>query len=69
MLRTNYVGTKVWGRRGTKFEQIAGEVTNTSFCRLEGCGGVRLHVKWPGGKRTYVCTKGCSKEGQDLRIG
>jgi hypothetical protein len=54
-----YVGKKVYGRQGSEFENVAGEVTGTSLCRLEGCGGTRLHVKWPDGKRTYPCAKGC----------
>jgi hypothetical protein len=54
-----YVGKKVYGRQGSDFENVAGEVTGTSLCRLEGCGGTRLHVKWPDGKRTYPCAKGC----------
>jgi hypothetical protein len=64
-----YVGRKVYGRKGTEYENVYGVVTNTSLCGLAGCGGTRLHVKWPDGKRTYPCAKGCS-EGADgsLRI-
>lgn len=28
-------------------------------CRLDGCTGMRIHVKWPDGKHTYPCSKGC----------
>jgi hypothetical protein len=56
---TEYVGKKVYGRHGSEFENVAGEITGTSLCRLEGCGGTRLHVKWPDGQRTYPCAKGC----------
>ena len=28
------------------------------LCGLEGCKGVRLRVRWPGGKTTWPCTVG-----------
>jgi hypothetical protein len=31
---------------------------STHYCRLEGCGGVRVSVKWAGGKRTFPCSRG-----------
>ena len=65
-----YVGKKVYGRKGTKFARVCGKVTNTSLCALEGCGGTRLHVKWPDGKRTYPCAKGCTvRDNGELEIG
>lgn len=65
-----YVGKKVYGRKGTAFAAVAGLVTGTSACRLEGCRGTRLHVKWPDGKRTYPCAKGCTtRDDGDLEIG
>lgn len=27
-------------------------------CRMEGCRGRRIVVKWPNGKITHPCTKG-----------
>jgi len=54
-----YVGKKCYGRAGTDCEGTAGEITNVSHCHLSGCSGTRLHVKWPDGKRTYPCAKGC----------
>lgn len=38
-----------------------GEIRNLRSrpCRLEGCTGVRIHVRWPDGKSTYPCSKGC----------
>lgn len=27
-------------------------------CRLEGCNGLRLPVRWKDGKVTYPCTRG-----------
>lgn len=57
----DYVGKKLYGRKGTSSARIAGTITNTSMCRLEGCRGLRLHVRWPDGHRTYVCTKDCDQ--------
>jgi hypothetical protein len=54
-----FVGCKVYGRRGTRMAKTAGIVTGTSVCRLEGCGGIVLHVRWPDGHRTYPCSRGC----------
>lgn len=65
-----YVGKLVYGRKGTEFEKVAGTVTGTSDCRLEGCSGTRLHVKWPDGHRTYPCAKGCKdRPDGNLEIG
>lgn len=45
-----------------------GEIKNlfSRRCTLEGCTGVRMHVKWPSGKSTYPCTKGCTQIGPHL---
>lgn len=64
-----YVGKKVYGVRGTKFENVCGKVTNTSACRLDGCDGCRLHVLWPDGHRTYPCAKAVkTRANGDLEI-
>ena len=63
--RPDYVGTRVWSRDG----RACGVVTGTSLCRLESCGGARLHVRWPDGHRTYPCARGCSVRADgDLQI-
>ncbi|MHA2045438.1 MAG: hypothetical protein ACW99G_11635 [Candidatus Thorarchaeota archaeon] len=31
---------------------------NSHKCRLAGCSGIRIHVKWKDGKWTYPCSKG-----------
>lgn len=63
--RPDYVGTRIWSREGS----ACGVVTGTSICRLEGCGGTRLHVRWPDGHRTYPCAKGCcARADGDLQI-
>lgn len=55
----DYIGRKVYGRKSTSFARVAGTITATSVCNLEGCRGLRLHVRWPDGKRTRPCSKGC----------
>lgn len=60
-----YIGRKIYNRSGDR----AGEITKTSLCRLEGCGGIRLHVRWDNGKRTYPCSEGCTIQSDgSLRI-
>ena len=54
-----YLGKRVYGRDGTPQAAESGVVTKVSRCTLEGCGGTRLHVRWPGGVRSYPCVKGC----------
>jgi hypothetical protein len=34
-----------------------GDVIGTRRCRMEGCLGTALIVRWPDKKRTYPCTK------------
>jgi hypothetical protein len=38
---------------------LKGDIIGTRACKLEGCGGQAYIVRWPGGKRTYPCGKGC----------
>ena len=36
-----------------------GLTTGGSYpCRLEGCRGMRIGVRWPDGRITYPCTMG-----------
>lgn len=49
--------TKMLDRTGTETGEI--KKLNCYPCRMEGCTGVRIHVKWPDGRRTYPCSKGC----------
>jgi hypothetical protein len=55
----NYIGRKLFARHGTKDAKLAGVITAISPCRMEGCRGQRLQVRWPDGTRTCPCSKGC----------
>lgn len=49
-------GDRVWSRD----EADQGTVTNVhgpGTCRLEGCGGTRVTVRWPDGHITYPCAR------------
>ena len=47
-------GTRVYRRDGS----VVGKATGgRSRCRLAGCMGTRLHVKWPDGALTKPCTR------------
>ena len=48
--------TKMLDREG----KTVGEIKNlhSRKCKLEGCSGWRIHVKWPNGKSTFPCSKG-----------
>ena len=43
----------------------------TRHCRLEGCNGLRIYVRWKDGKTTYPCSKGlvATKKPGVWRIG
>ena len=50
---------------------MTGRILNIASrpCTLEGCKGVRIHVKWPDGHSTYPCSKGCSQvDAETLKI-
>jgi len=55
MSETNYIGRTIYSRDG----KIKGIVTGLAVCRMEGCRGPRLSVKWADGRRTFPCSKGC----------
>ncbi len=38
--------------------KMDGKVVGSSRCQLEGCSGLRLHVRWRDGKLTKPCSKG-----------
>lgn len=62
-------GTPVFERAPS---QVHGLLTGTGYrCRLEGCSGMRLGVKWPEGNLTWPCSKGLTQnaDGKSWRIG
>ena len=43
-----------------------GETTgSTHHCRLHGCNGLRITVKWPDGATTFPCSKGMKEIKED----
>lgn len=54
-MATKSVIAKVYSSDGT----VVGINTTTGYrCRMEGCTGMRITVKWPDGNVTRPCTKG-----------
>ena len=43
--------------------KMRGEITNLRArrCQMSGCTGWCMHVRWPDGKRTFPCIKGCTQ--------
>jgi hypothetical protein len=46
-------GTVITSRDGKEKGQATGTVRR---CMLEGCGGIRIGVRWPDGKLTWPCS-------------
>ena len=55
--------TKMLSRDG----ETTGAIKNLQSrpCRMEGCRGWRIHVKWPDGRSTYPCSHSCRIVGPD----
>ena len=49
---------KTWENVISKDGEVGHTEGKAHRCRLEGCSGMRLHVKWNDEKMTYPCTKG-----------
>ena len=50
----------------TKFK---GLTTGSEFpCRMEGCRGMRIGVRWNDGTITFPCTKGLTEVNGKLKI-
>ncbi len=50
--------------------KLTGITTGSQYlCRLHGCGGMRIAVRWPDGKHTFPCSKGIVAKGGKWRIG
>jgi hypothetical protein len=62
---TPYMGKRVYSRGGKKF----GVVVGSRVCTLEGCGGMRLCVRWKDNQRTWPCLKGMkTRKDNNLQI-
>ena len=62
-------GMKIYGRKGTTYEKVAGQVMGTfTPCQLVGCRGLRVWLIWPDGKKTKPCSEGIIKDGNVWRI-
>jgi hypothetical protein len=48
-------GTVITSRDGKQRGKCTGTVRR---CPLEGCGGIRIGVRWPDGKITWPCSVG-----------
>lgn len=48
-------GELVYSRSGDQLGKTTG---GTRSCRLEGCRGIRIGVRWPDGSLTWPCTDG-----------
>jgi hypothetical protein len=58
---------KVWNREKTEYGSPTG---GTRKCRMEGCLGMCIAVRWPDGSLTWPCTRGMSTLTQDeMKIG
>ena len=58
---------RVYARNGRSYGRIIG---GGGPCRLEGCSGIRISVRWPDGTLTRPCSEGLwrRKDGH-LQIG
>ena len=58
-------GQKVYSQSGDVCGVASGSVKQ---CSLDGCRGVRVHVRWPGGTFSWPCSKGMEQRGDGWQI-
>lgn len=60
-MQTNHKSapTVMLSRDGSKSSKIRN--LHSYRCRMEGCLGWRICVKWPDGHYTYPCSDGCKQ--------
>lgn len=67
------IGTRIYGRRGTDYaKKFALSTGHFRRCGLEGCGAVRIRVRWPRGEIRWLCAKGLipfRKNSKHWRLG
>lgn len=60
------LASKVWNTTKTEYGIPTG---STRECKLEGCSGVRIAVRWPDGELTWPCSRGMSSVSEfEMRI-
>jgi hypothetical protein len=59
-------GTEIYSRDG----KLKGVATGAQQrCRLAGCTGLRITVRWPAGNHTHPCSKGIVARDGRWQIG
>jgi hypothetical protein len=59
-------GIPVFARGARKAEGRT--LGGTRRCRMDGCAGIRIAVRWNSGKMTWPCSKGMSRSNKGWRI-
>lgn len=50
-------------------KKLKGKTTGAAYrCRMEGCMGIRIVVKWQDGHKTHPCSKGMRRNKTHWRI-
>lgn len=55
MRATSQTTQLVYDKAGAEAGLVTGSVHR---CRMEGCRGNRVSVRWPDGRTTYPCSRG-----------
>jgi hypothetical protein len=63
--KEHWAGKKIYSRRGGDCGVASG---HTKVCRLGGCPGMRIMVRWPDGTRTWPCSEGLMAHGDGYQI-
>lgn len=58
-------GTKVLSRDGKQEGELTG---GRRRCKLAGCTGIQVGVRWGDKKVTFPCTKGLEPRGETLQV-
>lgn len=62
-------GTKIYGRPGTAYENVAAVATgHYRRCQMDGCGRLSIRAQWPDGDIRWLCFDGLTgKRGPQKR--
>lgn len=55
----------IYDRSGKERGKTTG---GTRQCKLEGCSGCRIGVRWPNGEITWPCSKGLKNYRRHMKI-